>query len=78
MEKYLPTDQTIDFLTIDVEGLDFDVLKSNDWTKFQPEFILIECETDIERINQDEIYRFLKEKGYNLIGRTKRTSIFRK
>jgi len=77
LEKYLPNNQHIDFLTIDVEGLDLDVLLSNDWTKFQPKFILAECESDIENINIDEVYIFLKEQNYSIVGRTKRTSLFR-
>jgi len=77
LEKNLPSNQFIDFLTIDVEGFDFEVLTSNDWNKFQPEFILVECETDLENVNQDEIYQFLKGKNYNLIGKTKRTYLFK-
>jgi len=79
-EKYISENKQhtyIDFLSVDVEGLDLDVLKSNDWNKFQPGFILVECEANLENISQDEIYLFLKEKDYNLIGRTKRTSLFR-
>lgn len=32
----------IDFLKVDVEGLEYDVLKSNDWNKFRPKVIVIE------------------------------------
>ena len=33
----------IDFLKIDVEGYEFEVLKSNDWTKYRPRVICIEA-----------------------------------
>ncbi len=32
----------IDILSIDTEGLDMEVLKSNDWTKYKPQIICIE------------------------------------
>ena len=35
LDEYLPEGQLIDFLTIDVEGMDFEVLKSNNWEKIQ-------------------------------------------
>ncbi len=77
LEKYLPKQQKIDLLTIDVEGFDFEVLQSNDWNRFIPEFIMIECETDIDHIQSDEIYQFLKSKKYTMVGRTQRTSLFK-
>jgi len=75
LEKYLPINQSIDFLTVDVEGLDLEVLASNDWAKFCPKFILVECETDV--VNQSSINTFLQHNGYILVGRTKRTSLFK-
>jgi FkbM family methyltransferase len=50
-DKYLPENQKIDFLSIDAEGVDFDVLKSNNWEKYVPDFILVEqnlCEFIVE------------------------------
>ena len=78
LEKYLPSNQHIDFLTIDVEGLDLEVLKSNDWDRFQPDYILVECDENIENVHQDEVYQFLQEKNYRLAGRTLRTSLFKR
>ncbi len=34
----------IDFMKIDVEGLEYDVIKGNDWSKFRPELICIESD----------------------------------
>lgn len=34
--------RNIDFLSIDTEGNDLDVLKSNDWNKYRPNFLIIE------------------------------------
>lgn len=40
IEKYCKT--KIDFISIDTEGLDFEVLQSNDWEKFRPTVVCVE------------------------------------
>jgi FkbM family methyltransferase len=42
LEQNLPAGTKIDFLTVDVEGFDLQVLASNDWTRFRPELVLAE------------------------------------
>jgi len=64
LERYLPNDQVIDFLTVDVEGHDLTVLKSNDWTRFRPRFIVVEDE-QIEAEKSD-IVHFLAQCDYKL------------
>jgi FkbM family methyltransferase len=34
--------QSIDLLSVDTEGFDFQVLKSNDWNKFRPKMVIVE------------------------------------
>ena len=77
LSKYLPEGIKIDFLTVDVEGLDFDVLKSNDWDRFSPEYLLVEGHIDFDQIFDYDIYQFLKEKQYKLVAKTFRTLIFK-
>lgn len=77
LDKHLPEGQNIDLLTIDVEGFDFAVLKSNDWTKYKPAFILVECESALDKLADDPIYNFLHEKNYSIVGRTMLTSLFK-
>lgn len=77
LDTHLPAGQVIDVLTIDVEGFDLDVLKSNDWEKYQPLHILVEEHVDLETIGASPIYRFLKEKGYSLVGKTFRNLVFK-
>lgn len=77
LDKHLPAGTPIDLLTIDVEGMDFDVLKSNDWTKYKPSFILVECESELDDLSDDEIYQFLHAKGYSIAGRTLYTTLFK-
>ena len=42
MERYLPKCQTIDFLSVDVEGHEINVLRSNDWVRFRPLYLCVE------------------------------------
>jgi len=65
-KKYL-NNRKIDFLNIDVEGFDLEVLESNDWQAFRPRFIAVEIWTkniDFDNTTENEIYNFLRGKGY--------------
>lgn len=76
-DKNLKPGQKIDFFTIDVEGLDLQVLKSNNWSKYIPDFILIEGDFDVRTILSDEIYSYLSDLNYEMVARTMRTSVYR-
>ncbi len=73
----LPKNQSIDFLTVDVEGLDLDVLKSNNWQKYRPTVVLAESYSRrMDDILTDPIYSFLTGNGYYLFAKTVNTMIF--
>jgi len=66
----------IDFLSIDVEGSELDVLKGFDIDKYKPKIIVAEFippninefyEVDINDIIQSDLYMFLINKNYKLI-----------
>jgi Methyltransferase FkbM domain len=79
LDKHLPNFTGIDFLTIDVEGIDLQVLKSNNWDKYQPSFILIESLDNImENISKSEIYLYLKGLNYEFVAKTLNTMFFKK
>lgn len=79
LTKHLNIDEKIDFLNIDVEGLDFKVLQSLNWSIHQPKIILIEdLNTQIERLSKNEIFNYLKSQDYNLKAKTFNTLIFQK
>jgi FkbM family methyltransferase len=42
LRRHLPADQRVDFLSIDAEGFDMQVLRSNDWHAYSPRVVLIE------------------------------------
>lgn len=52
LDKYLPEGTDIDFLSVDVEGFDYNVLVSNDWTKYRPKLIVVEDFYDDSRESQ--------------------------
>lgn len=77
LEFHLPADHEIDFLSIDVEGLDFMVLKSNDFEKYKPKVILIEIlGSSLKGIEQNEISKLLYGHNYLIYAKTANTVIF--
>lgn len=77
LDNNLPQNKQIDFLSIDVEGLDFMVLKSNNFDKYRPKIILIEIlGSTIEEIANGEISKFLKTYNYFFYARSVRTAFF--
>lgn len=73
----LTKDTKIDFLSVDVEGLDLSVLKSNDWIKFRPKFVIVEIlSNNFENIAKDPVFVFLKIHKYKLISKTLNSCIF--
>lgn len=64
LERHLPTGQSIDFLNVDVEGHDFEVLESNDWQRFRPKLIVVEDEALDP--SQSQIVRMMKDRGYEV------------
>jgi FkbM family methyltransferase len=71
--EYLPPGQNIDFLTVDCEGYDLNVLRSNDWEKFRPRVVAVE---DWESRAESQICRFLAERGYSHVIDANITRIF--
>ena len=77
LDKYLPPHKEIDFLSVDVEGLDFEVLESNDWLKYRPKCILVEIlESSIHDIKNNKIAIFLKNNGYEVYAKAINTVFF--
>jgi len=71
--------RNIDVLDIDTEGIDIQVLKSNNWEKYKPSVILVEDQDeDVENLENLETYKFLKPLGYRLIAKTISTAIYTK
>jgi FkbM family methyltransferase len=77
LDENLPKNQTIDFISIDVEGFDLMILRSNNWSKYKPNIVAVEClGFDIVSIQNDAVYKFLIAHGYNLVAKTVNTCFF--
>lgn len=61
LNEYLK-DNAIDFMSIDVEGYDLEVLKGNDWIKFRPKIVLVESNRQGSLIAQ-----YMKNIDYELV-----------
>lgn len=73
----LPPRTKINFMSIDVEGLDLEVVMSNDWEKYRPDILLVEFTSrKVSEVVNSELYKFLSEKNYDLIAKTHFTAIF--
>ena len=60
------TPNTASFLSIDVEGLDLQVLKTNDWTRFRPRIICVENWDGMQDSTNREIAAYLNSKNYRM------------
>jgi FkbM family methyltransferase len=74
LDKHYKEPPQIDFLNIDCEGNDFDVLQSINLKKYMPELIAVE--TTYESCNRNMFNTYLEAQGYALCGLTKLTSIY--
>lgn len=78
LDKNLPKDQKIDLMSVDVEGMDLTVLKSNDWKKYKPRVIIAEdLSFDFGDSMKSEVVKFLGEMGYKLLAKTPYSIIFK-
>ena len=67
----------IDFLNIDTEGTEFEVLKTNNWKKFKPKVIFCEIlNCDLEKAIKNKITIYLKSKGYKIFAKFYNNSVY--
>jgi FkbM family methyltransferase len=73
-QNHVPARREVHFLKVDVEGLEEQVLRGNDWTKNRPWIVLVEatrpmsqelCYEAWENILLDAAYRFAYDDGLN-------------
>jgi len=64
-------DNHVDILSIDAEGLDAEILQSNDWSRFRPSVIIVEIDSQYK-----EIIEYMHNKNYLLIYNNMHNGIF--
>jgi len=80
LERHLPFGQEIDFLTVDVEGFDLAVLRSNNWKRFCPHYVLAEdfFAESVAQALKTPVCEFLLSVGYEMFAKTAHTQMFRR
>jgi FkbM family methyltransferase len=79
LERHLPKDREISFLSVDAEGHDFQVLQSNNWEKFRPEILLVEAHGDsLRELIDCDVAHYMKSKGYRISSWMPPTVIFQR
>lgn len=78
LDRHLKPDQKIDFLSIDVEGLDIQVLRSNDWRRYRPSYVLAEAlgMRDVAKVLNTELHEYMVSQGYSLFAKCVNTLFF--
>lgn len=77
LSEHVPPSTSVDFLTIDVEGLELEILRSNDWERCRPKAVLAETlRMTAEEAWQSPVGRFLNDHDYTCIAKTLNTSLF--
>jgi FkbM family methyltransferase len=79
LDQHVPSGKQIDFMSIDVEGLDLPALQSNDWEKYRPTVVLAEdtAAKTWSLIGQSPITQFLRTWNYEPFASTFRTILYR-
>jgi FkbM family methyltransferase len=73
LEAHLPEDQPIDFLSIDTEGNEEDILKELDLYRFRPSAVVVEANTEARR---KSITDLMRQKGFVFARRLRCNLIF--
>jgi len=77
LDEHLPLGTKIDFMTIDAEGFDHEVISSNDWGRYRPRVILIELlNTGIENLDAHPTAQLLHSQNYRVFAKTYNTFFF--
>jgi len=67
LDKFVPQNKSIDLLSIDVEGMDYEVLLSNNWKKYLPSVIVVEdIKFSPDEPQKSKIFNLLRKHHYHL------------
>ena len=78
LKKYEIQITKIDFLNIDVEGHDYEVLKGIDFLNIKPKIICIEIDNHEKNLSKESIENYLKKFNYKIIKRIGFNAFFEK
>jgi hypothetical protein len=76
LELSLPENTHIDLLSVDAEGADEDVLRSNNWSKFRPRLIIVENHSSVYEFIKTGMHQLLIDNNYTLGGYSRHSYVF--
>lgn len=76
LDEAAPGRSRIDLLSIDVESMELEVLKSMDFGRHQPSMVILEMLMPVSRVIEDPVTQYLLARGYELISHTSHDTIF--
>lgn len=77
LDENLPSGTAIDFMTIDAEGFDHEIIISNDWARYRPRVLLVELlNTDIQNLDTNPTAQVLKSHNYRIMAKSFNTFFF--
>jgi hypothetical protein len=78
LDRHLQAGKTIDVLSVDVEGDEYGVLSSNDWSRYRPNTVLLEIlDVPFAAIPETPEASFLIKEGYMIVAKFTNTVVFR-
>lgn len=79
LDSVIPMETQIDFMSVDVEGFDYDALRSNNWEKYRPSYVLVEIiGGKLLNLESFDIHKLLCGVGYEVYAKTHQTFIYKK
>lgn len=79
LDSYLGERQ-IDLMNIDVETMELSVLKSNDWDKYRPRFVIMESivssNESLDNIYNDPAVKYLIDRQYIAVAKVSNAVFF--
>lgn len=79
LDSNVKNGQKINFMTVDAEGFDFEVLQSNNWVKYRPEYVLVEIlGSRLQDIMENEIFRYMIDNNYEIYAKCVNTVFFKR
>lgn len=68
LDEHLPVGKQIDFLSVDAEGHDLEVLQSNNWTKYRPFLVIVETAThSLDASLSHEVTKYMISQNYEIV-----------
>lgn len=67
LREYMAMVPRVDVLSVDAEGMELDILKTNDWNTYRPKMIVVEIIDYKTKKKNEEVINYLKLQGYGVV-----------